>query len=84
MNTGQSSTDWRDRNAPDSGEPGSSQLATGLAHSQREQEEEIDDEDANVFEKTTIPPENYTRGTGASEAQQQQYYDEEGSSRNIS
>ena len=64
MNTGQSATDWREKPGAGS-KAGSSHMATGLNQSFREQEEEdYDDEgdDAQIFEKTTLPPENYTRG----------------------
>lgn len=86
MNTGQSSSDWRDKNGQTSKAPSSSHLATGLGQSFREQEEEdYDDEnDAGVFEKTTIPPENYNRENGGDSQNQNQYYDEEASSRHPS
>ena len=78
MNTGQSSSDWRDKHGQTSKEPSSSHLATGLGQSFREQEEEDydDEQDAAVFEKTTIPPENYNRAAD----EPAQYYDEEGGS----
>ena len=62
MNTGQSATNWRDQT--DQSKAGSSQMATGVNQSFREQEEEDydDEQDAGIFEKTTLPPENYARG----------------------
>lgn len=64
MNTGQSASDWREKEEG-SNRGGSSHLATAqLNQSFREQEgeEDYDDEqDAQIFDKTTVPPENYTR-----------------------
>lgn len=64
MNTGQSASDWREKEEV-SNRGGSSHLATAqLNQSFREQEgeEDYDDEqDAQIFDKTTVPPENYTR-----------------------
>lgn len=58
MNTGQSASDWRDKEEP-SQRGGSSHLATAqLNQSFREQEgeEEYDDEqDAQIFAQTTVP-----------------------------
>jgi len=63
MNTGQSASDWRERQDPASNRDGSSQLATAqLNQSFREQEgeEEYDEEqDAMIFNKTNLPPDSY-------------------------
>ena len=77
MNTGASANDWRDNVGTGSQKEGSSHMATGLNQSFREQEEEdYDDEgDAQIFEKTTLPPENYTRG-GTDSDPNNKYYDE--------
>ena len=75
MNTGQSASDWRDKDEA-SQRDGSSHLATAqLNQSFREQEgeEEYDDEqDAQIFAQTTVP-ENGMIG-------HQEYYDEEAES----
>lgn len=64
MNTGQSAAHWRD--APGNSRGEDSRAPTGLNQSFREQEEEDYDEetDARVFEKTTLPPENYAQANG--------------------
>ena len=62
MNTGQSASDWRDVNGGTNSQNGrSSAAATGLNQSFREQEEEDygDEGDAQIFDKTTVPAENY-------------------------
>ena len=83
MNTGQSAPNWRENNTTSNSqqEGGSSHDATGKGQSFREQEEEDygDEADANIFEKTTIPPENY-KGTSSDLNGHNQYYDEEGGS----
>lgn len=77
MNTGQSATDWREKPINSSNNEQSSHMATGLNQSFKEQEEEdYDDEgDAQIFEQTTLPPDNYKPTN--SRGQQHEYYDEE-------
>ena len=80
MNTGQSAPNWRDNaTTSNSQQEGSSHNATGKNQSFREQEEEDygDEEDADIFQKTTIPPENYK---GSNSDRNNQYYDEEANS----
>lgn len=61
MNTGQNAINWREAAGASKQEGTSSQMATGVNQSYREQEEEDYDEeqDAAVFDKTTLPADNY-------------------------
>ena len=82
MNTGQSANNWRDGEGTTNAQGDSSQHATGLNQSFREQQEEDDydeENDAGVFDATKLPQENYGRGRDSNQ-NDNQYYDESNNS----